>query len=171
MTRDFMARPIVAVPGASMASSVARATLPAAPIVPPGDGVATLSKPLTRARTISAGSLAAGKLGKALAAQQVAIADVEDLWSLTLSKEEAAARPARVRGAKQRDEQRAKRNKERANSADRISREDMAKARDGRVGAQVRFVIAGEDKGRRNKDGSPRKTKTTANDLLDRLGY
>ncbi|MEA2307456.1 MAG: hypothetical protein QOH43_4736, partial [Solirubrobacteraceae bacterium] len=123
-----------------------------------------------RARSISAGSLAAGKLGKALAAQQVAIADVEDLWSICLSKEEAAERQARVRNAKRRDEQRAARQAERANRDDRISKEDREKARDGRVGAQIRFVIQGEEKERAKKGEQP-KRKTTANDLLDRLGY
>ena len=123
-----------------------------------------------RARSISAGSLAAGKLGKALAAQQVAIADVEDLWSICLSKEEAAERQARVRNARRRDEQRAARQAERANRDDRISKEDREKARDGRVGAQIRFVIQGEEKEREKKGAQP-KRKTTANDLLDRLGY
>jgi hypothetical protein len=122
-----------------------------------------------RARSISAGSLAAGKLGKALAAQQVAIADVEDLWSICLSKEEAAERQARVRNARRRDEQRAARQAERAKRDDRISKEDREKARDGRVGASIRFVIAGEEKER--KKGDQPKRKTTADDLLDRLGY
>jgi hypothetical protein len=124
-----------------------------------------------RARSISAGSLAAGKLGKALAAQQVAIADIQDLWAIMLSKEEAAERLSRVRRAKNRDRERAKRNEERASRSDRVSREDLQKAQDGRVGAQIRFVIAGEEKrDRRKKDEEPAK-KTTANDLLDRLGY
>lgn len=126
-----------------------------------------------RARSISAGSLAAGKLGKALAAQQIAVADVKDLWPLFLSKEEAAERQAWVRNAKRRDEQRVKRQEERRNRADRISKEDMEKARDGRVGAQIRFVIAGQDdeKRDRKKKGDEPKKKTTAADLLDRLGY
>lgn len=125
-----------------------------------------------RARSISAGSLAAGKLGKALAAQQIAVADVKDLWPLFLSKEEAAERQAWIRNAKRRDEQRAKRQEERRNRQDRISKEDMEKARDGRVGAQIRFVIQGEDdkKRDRKKKDEPKK-KTTAADLLDRLGY
>ena len=125
-----------------------------------------------RARSISAGSLAAGKLGKALAAQQIAIADVKDLWPLFLSKEEAAERQAWIRNAKRRDQERAKRQEERRNRTDRISKEDMEKARDGRVGAQIRFVIAGEKDERKakKKDEAPKK-KTTAADLLDRLGY
>src|SRR5919108_213666 len=37
-----------------------------------------------RARNIAAGSLGAGRVGKALAAQQISMARVEDLWPLTL---------------------------------------------------------------------------------------
>jgi hypothetical protein len=122
-----------------------------------------------RARSISAGSLSAGKLGKALAAQQVAIADVEDLWSFTLSKEEAAARQARVRNAKRRDDDRARRQAERRNSADRISKEDMEKARDGSVGAQVRIVVAGENDRDRKKTKKPK--KPAGNNVLDKFGY
>ncbi len=92
-----------------------------------------------RARAISAGSLSAGKIGKALAAQQIAIADVQDLWALTLSKEDAAERQSWIRNAKRRDEERAKKQAERRNSSDRIAKEDMAKARDGHVGAKVRM--------------------------------
>jgi translation initiation factor IF-2 len=124
-----------------------------------------------RARSVSAGSLAAGKLGKALAAQQIAVADVKDLWPLCLSKEEAAERQAWVRNARRRDEQRAKRQEERTKRTDRISKEDMEKARDGRVGAQIRFVIAGEEKKDRAKKDEGAEKKTTAADLLDRLGY
>lgn len=129
-----------------------------------------------RARAIAIGSLAAGKLGKALAAQEIAFARLEDLWPVTLSKEEAAERSARVRGAKERDARRAKRMSERENRQDRISKEDLAKARDGRVGASIRFVIAGEDdrdrekKSKKKPEDPPRK-KTSASDLLDRLGY
>jgi hypothetical protein len=137
-----------------------------------------------RARAISAGSLSAGKIGKALAAQQIAIADVQDLWTLTLSKEDAAERQSWVRNAKRRDEERAKKQAERRNSADRISKEDMAKARDGHVSAQVRMdpaILAAfgggaseaspataedsEPKGRKGKK-QPQKSS-----VLDRLGY
>ncbi len=124
-----------------------------------------------RARSISAGSLAARKIGKALAAQQVAIASLEDMWTVTLSKEESAERLSRIRAAKNRDRERAKRNEERANRSDRVSREDLKKAQDGRVGAQIRFVIEGEDD-KKDRKGKKKKDKaTTANDLLDRLGY
>ena len=123
-----------------------------------------------RARSISAGSLAARKIGKALAAQQVAIASLEDLWAVTLSKEEAAERLSRIRAAKNRDRERAKRNEERANRSDRVSREDLAKAQDGRVGAQIRFVIEG-DQEKRDRKGKKKKQPATANDLLDKLGY
>lgn len=124
-----------------------------------------------RARSISAGSLAARKIGKALAAQQVAIASLEDLWAVTLSKEEAAERLSRIRAAKNRDRERAKRNEERANRSDRVSREDLAKAQDGRVGAQIRFVIEGEKDEKRDRKGKKKKQPATANDLLDKLGY
>jgi hypothetical protein len=124
-----------------------------------------------RARSISAGSLSAGKLGKALAAQQVAIADVEDLWTFTLSKEDAAARQGRIRDAKRRDDDRAKRQAERRNSTDRISKEDMAKARDGSVGAQVRIVVAGENDRDRKKSKKDKKKPGGGSSVLDRLGY
>ena len=105
-----------------------------------------------RARNISAGSLGAGRVGKALAAQQVSMARL-DLWALTLSKEEAAARRARVRNAGRRDERRAQRDADRERSSDRVSRADLAKARDGRVGATIRIVMPGEPGGgRRRRD-------------------
>jgi hypothetical protein len=122
-----------------------------------------------RARNIAAGSLGAGRLGKALAAQQISMAEVEDLWAIVLSKEEAAARQARVRTARERDERRARRQAERRTSGDRVSRDELAKAQDGRVGAQVRIVIEGEKKGRKGGKGEPR--PATTDDLLSRLGY
>jgi hypothetical protein len=125
-----------------------------------------------RARNIAAGSLGAGRLGKALAAQQISMAEVEDLWAIVLSKEDAA-RQARVRDARQRDERRAKRQAERRNSGDRVSRDDLAKAQDGRVGAQVRIVIE-EPRGKRGKKGEKDKGEprpATTDDLLSRLGY
>ena len=122
-----------------------------------------------RARNIAAGSLGAGRLGKALAAQQISMAEVEDLWAIVLSKEEAAARQARVRDARQRDERRARRQAERRTSGDRVSRDELAKAQDGRVGAQVRIVIEGEKKGRKGGKGEPQ--PATTDDLLSRLGY
>ena len=54
--------------------------------------------------------------------------------------------------------------------AARSVEEDRKKAQDGRVGAQIRFVIAGEDEKKRDRKKKPAK-ETTANDLLDRLGY
>jgi hypothetical protein len=141
-----------------------------------------------RARAISAGSLSAGKIGKALAAQQIAIADVQDLWALTLSKEDAAERQSWIRNAKRRDEERAKKQAERRNSADRISKEDMAKARDGHVSAQVRMdpaILAAFGGGGAATTESPaeapavqdapkkdaKKKKTPGSSVLDRLGY
>src|SRR5262249_52588161 len=92
-----------------------------------------------RARNIPAGWLGAGRVGKALAAQQISMARVEDLWALTLSKEEAAERQSRVRNARRRDERRAQRDAEREQRSDRVSRADLEKAQDGRVGAQIRI--------------------------------
>jgi hypothetical protein len=137
-----------------------------------------------RARAISAGSLSAGKIGKALAAQQIAIADVQDLWTLTLSKEDAAERQSWIRNAKRRDEERAKKQAERRNSADRISKEDMAKARDGHVSAQVRMdpaILAAfgggtpapaGDEAAESKDADKKaKKQPKKSSVLDRLGY
>src|SRR5215218_2915956 len=102
-----------------------------------------------RARNIAAGSLGAGRVGKALAAQQISMARVEDLWPLTLSKEEAAERQARIRNARRRDERRAQRDAEREQRSDRVSRADLEKAQDGRVGAQIRIVIGGQPRDRK----------------------
>lgn len=137
-----------------------------------------------RARAISAGSLSAGKIGKALAAQQIAIADVQDLWALTLSKEDAAERQSWIRNAKRRDEERAKKQAERRNSADRISKEDMAKARDGHVGAKVRMdpailaafgggdaATAEETDAQREERKAKKGKKQQQSSVLDRLGY
>ncbi|MCW3038408.1 MAG: hypothetical protein JWM31_313, partial [Solirubrobacterales bacterium] len=140
-----------------------------------------------RARAISAGSLSAGKIGKALAAQQIAIADVQDLWALTLSKEDAAERQSWIRNAKRRDEERAKKQAERRNSNDRISKEDMAKARDGHVSAKVRMdpaILAafggGGDTATAEETPAPapadeakgkKKKQPATNSVLDRLGY
>jgi hypothetical protein len=126
-----------------------------------------------RARNISAGSLGAGRVGKALAAQQVSMASPEDIWPVTLSKEEAADRQSRVRSARQRDERRAQRDADRENRADRVSRADLAKAQDGRVGAQIRIVIE-EPKGKRKKDKPERseeREQRPGSSVLDRLGY
>jgi hypothetical protein len=127
-----------------------------------------------RARAIAAGSLGAGRVGKALAAQQISMAQIEELWSLTLSKEEADTRLARIRDSKRRDEQRAQRQKDRENSSERVSRADLKKAQDGRVGAQIRIVIGGVEQGgkprREERDKDPEPQKKGSN-VLDRLGY
>jgi hypothetical protein len=125
-----------------------------------------------RARNIAAGSLGAGRVGKALAAQQISMARVEDLWPLTLSREEAAERQSRVRSARQRDERRAKRESEREQRSDRVSRAELEKAQDGRVGAQIRIVIGGQPRDRKRKDEDPGKEEPKkGSDVLDRLGY
>ncbi len=123
-----------------------------------------------RARNVSAGSLGAGRVGKALAAQQVSMARIEDLWALTLSREEAAARQARVRNARRRDERRAQRDTDRERSSDRVSRADLAKAQDGRVGATIRIVMPGEPGGGRRRKGEEERPEG-GSDVLDRLGY
>jgi hypothetical protein len=125
-----------------------------------------------RARNIAAGSLGAGRVGKALAAQQISMARVEDLWPLTLSREEAAERQSRVRSARQRDERRAKRESEREQRSDRVSRADLEKAQDGRVGAQIRIVIGGQPRDRKRKgEDAPKEDPKKGSDVLDRLGY
>jgi hypothetical protein len=126
-----------------------------------------------RARNIAAGSLGAGRVGKALAAQQISMARVEDLWPLTLSKEEAAERQARIRNARRRDERRAQRDAEREQRSDRVSRADLERAQDGRVGAQIRIVIggtSGRDR-RRKEEDEIKSDRQEGSDLLDRLGY
>src|ERR671937_8851 len=123
-----------------------------------------------RARNIAAGSLGAGRVGKALAAQQISMARVEDLWPLTLSKEEAAERQSRIRNARRRDERRAQREAEREQRSDRVSRADLEKAQDGRVGAQIRIVIggtSGRDRRREEMDEGKGDRKS-GSDLLDR---
>jgi hypothetical protein len=125
-----------------------------------------------RARNIAAGSLGAGRVGKALAAQQISMARVEDLWPLTLSREEAAERQSRVRTARQRDERRAKRDSDREQRSDRVSRADLEKAQDGRVGAQIRIVIGGQPRDRKRKgEEAPKDEPKKGSDVLDRLGY
>jgi hypothetical protein len=126
-----------------------------------------------RARNIAAGSLGAGRVGKALAAQQISMARVEDLWTLTLSKEEAAERQARIRNARRRDERRAQRDAEREQRSDRVSRADLEKAQDGRVGAQIRIVIGGTSSNdrRRKEEDDDKAGRKQGSDLLDRLGY
>jgi hypothetical protein len=125
-----------------------------------------------RARNIAAGSLGAGRVGKALAAQQISMARVEDLWPLTLSREEAAERQSRVRTARQRDERRAKRDSDREQRSDRVSRADLEKAQDGRVGAQIRIVIGGQPRDRKRKgEEAPKEEPKKGSDVLDRLGY
>jgi hypothetical protein len=102
------------------------------------------------------------------------MARVEDMWPLTLSKEEAAERQSRVRNARRRDERRAQRDAEREQRSDRVSRADLEKAQDGRVGAQIRIVIGGTSRDRRRKgDEEPKEEpkQESGSDLLDRLGY
>jgi hypothetical protein len=123
-----------------------------------------------RARNIANGSLGAGRIDKAMAATMLSMAQREDLWSVTLDKEMAAQKLGRVRAAKQRDERRTERARERSNRADRVSREDLKKAQDGRVGATIRFVTADDKRERRSKkkDEPPAHERGS---VLDKLGY
>ena len=123
-----------------------------------------------RTRNIANGSLGAGRIDKAMSATIISMAKVEDLWAITLDKESAAAKSGRIRAAKQRDKEKADRAKERANRADRVSREDMAKARDGSVGATIRIVT--DEKRDRKKKGDEAPAETPKREsVLDKLGY
>ena len=109
----------------------------------------------------------AGRLDKAMAATILSMAPIEELSTVALDKEQAAQKLGRIREAKQRDEQHAKRKAERANRVDRIPREDLAKATDGSVGAKVRIVM-GEEKRERSKK---KKAEAKQSSVLDQLGY
>ena len=122
-----------------------------------------------RARNIANGSLGAGRIDKAMAATILSMVRQEDLWAATLDKELAAQKLGRIREAKQRDKQRADRAKERANRSDRVSREDLKAAQDGRVGATIRFVTDDEPRERRKKPEPPKKPAKSG--VLDKLGY
>jgi len=123
-----------------------------------------------RARNIANGSIGAGRIDKAMSATIISMAKIEDLWSITLDKETAAEKSGRIRAAKQRDKQKADRAKERANRSDRVSREDMEKARDGSVGATIR-IVTDEKRERRPKGEPPAEQKSQRESVLDKLGY
>jgi len=123
-----------------------------------------------RARNIANGSIGAGRIDKAMSATIISMAKIEDLWSITLDKETAAEKSGRIRAAKQRDKQKADRAKERANRSDRVSREDMEKARDGSVGATIR-IVTDEKRERRPKGAPPAEQKPQRESVLDKLGY
>lgn len=124
-----------------------------------------------RTRNIANGSLGAGRIDKAMSATIISMAKVEDLWAITLDKESAAAKSGRIRAAKQRDKEKAERAKERANRADRVSREDMAKARDGSVGATIRIVTDDDKRDRKKKGDEPPAEQPKRESVLDKLGY
>ena len=105
-----------------------------------------------------------------MSATIISMAKIEDLWSITLDKETAAEKSGRIRAAKQRDKQKAERAKERANRSDRVSREDMEKARDGSVGATIR-IVTDEKRERRPKGEPPAEQKPQRESVLDKLGY
>lgn len=124
-----------------------------------------------RARNIANGSLGAGRIDKAMAATIIAMAPREDLWATALDKEQAALRLGRVRAARQRDRQKAERARERESRSDRVSRAELAKAQDGRVGATIRFVTRGEKDDRRREEPEPEAPAENRDSVLDRLGY
>ncbi|MSX03081.1 MAG: hypothetical protein F2813_07975 [Actinobacteria bacterium] len=124
----------------------------------------------TRARNVANGSLGAGRIDKAMAATIVAMAPAEDLWIVTLDKEQASQRLGRVRAAKQRDRERDEKKKERKNSSERVSRDQLKAAQDGRVGATIRFVTDEDRRERRSKDDA-RKAAKKSGSVLDKLGY
>jgi|GEM_PF-1464723 len=124
----------------------------------------------TRARNVANGSLGAGRIDKAMAATIVAMAPAEDLWIVTLDKEQAAQRLGRVRAAKQRDRERDEKKKERKNSSERVSRDQLKAAQDGKVGATIRFVTDEDRRERRSKDDEKKAAKKSGS-VLDELGY
>ena len=53
-----------------------------------------------------------------------------------------------------------------------VSRADLEKAQDGRVGAQIRIVIGGQSRDRKRKgDEQDKEDPKKGSDVLDRLGY
>lgn len=106
-----------------------------------------------RARAIASGSLGArlrgqasgakrvDPLGKAIAAQTLADAPVEQLEAVLLDKEEAAIRAARQRAGRRRDEAKRRREQERSGSEGRATREQMALGQDGQISAKIRIVV------------------------------
>ena len=124
----------------------------------------------TRARNVANGSLGAGRIDKAMAATIVAMAPAEDLWIVTLDKEQASQRLGRVRAAKQRDRERDEKKKERKNSSERVSRDQLKAAQDGKVGATIRFVTDEDRRERRSKSDEKKAAKKSGS-VLDELGY
>jgi hypothetical protein len=106
-----------------------------------------------RARAIASGSLGArlrgqasgakrvDPLGKAIAAQTLADAPVENLEAVLLDKEEAAMRAARQRAGRRRDEDKRRREQERSGSEGRATREQLALGQDGQISAKIRIVV------------------------------
>ena len=124
----------------------------------------------SRARNVANGSLGAGRIDKAMAATIVAMAPAEDLWVVTLDKEQASQRLGRVRAAKQRDRERDEKKKERKNSSERVSRDQLKAAQDGKVGATIRFVTDEDRRERRSKEDEKKAAKKSGS-VLDELGY
>jgi hypothetical protein len=105
-----------------------------------------------------------------MAATIVAMAPAEDLWIVTLDKEQASQRLGRVRAAKQRDRERDEKKKERKNSSERVSRDQLKAAQDGKVGATIRFVTDEDRRERRSKSDEKKAAKKSGS-VLDELGY
>ena len=117
------------------------------------------------ARNIAAGSLGAGRLGKALAAQQISMAEIEDLWAIVLSKEEAAACQASVRDARgSATSARQAPGRAPQQRGPRLARRPGQGAGRPAAGAQVRIVIEGRRSAQARQEGEP--SPATKGDLL-----
>ena len=99
------------------------------------------------------------------------MANVEDLWNLTLSKEEAAERASRVRNARRRDDQRAPAPWPSANSAPTASHEPSSRRRR-TAGSAPRSASSSPASATRRRDKKGKdQDKRGGDDMLDRLGY
>lgn len=123
-----------------------------------------------RARNIANGSLGAGRIDKAMAATIVSMAPQQALWTVTLDREQAAQRLGRVRADKQRKRERSERAREKRRGSDRVSKEQLAAAQDGSVGATIRFVTE-EDRREERKPARDSKPAEGGPSVLDELGY
>ena len=123
-----------------------------------------------RARNIANGSLGAGRIDKAMAATIVSMAPQQALWTVTLDREQAAQRLGRVRADKQRKRERSERAREKRRGSDRVSKEQLAAAQDGSVGATIRFVTE-EDRREERRPAGEEKSKEGGPSVLDELGY
>ena len=68
------------------------------------------------------------------------------------------------------DRERDEKKKERKNSSERVSRDQLMAAQDGKVGATIRFVTDEDRRERRSKDDEKKAAKKSGS-VLDELGY